>query len=49
MEAIVTGIVAAVDFAPIVVGVGGIGAAVCVVVVATKGVNMLIGAIRGRG
>ena len=44
--AAVTAITSAVDFGTVVTGIGAIGAGVVVLVLATKGVKALIGAIR---
>jgi hypothetical protein len=43
----VTPIIAAVDFASIVTGIGAIAASVVVVLVAVKGARMLLGMVRG--
>lgn len=42
-------ITGAVDFAPIIVGIGAITAAVALVVIAKKGAGMLLSSISGRG
>lgn len=46
MEAMVTAITGAVDYAPIVVGIGTIAGAVALVYVAWKGAKMLLAAVR---
>ncbi|VUD46401.1 hypothetical protein TDB9533_00816 [Thalassocella blandensis] len=48
MEEMVTGIVASVDFTPIVVGIGGIAAAVALVYIAMSGGGMLLSMLRRR-
>lgn len=47
--ATVTAITDAVDFAPIIVGIGTVAAAVGVVYIAMKGSKILLDAIRSRG
>ncbi len=46
MDAMVTAVTGAVDFAAIVGGIGTVAAAVALVLVASRGASMLLGAIR---
>lgn len=46
MEAAITSITTAVDFAAVVTGIGTIGAAVATVYVAYRGIKMLLSAVR---
>lgn len=46
MESAITAITGAVDFAPVITGIGTIGAAVAGVYIAYRGVKMLLSAVR---
>jgi len=45
-QATVTSITSAVDFTTIIAGIGAVGAAVVVILVAFRGMKMLLGAVR---
>lgn len=47
MAEMVTAITGAVDFASVVTGIGAVGAALAVVYIAKKGLNMLLSSLRG--
>lgn len=46
MQAMVTAITAAVEFDPIIGGIGVIGAAIAIVLVSMKGLRLLLAALR---